>query len=330
MKKARSKSSSAAKKAPPSRKKKNSGARFKKCVRTMSKRKGVTSPRGLCAAIGRKKYGAQKFAQMAIRGRRQNPPLATLHEGRTRADIWQTGEKQFKAVITGGKKFASEVFTSMGSALAWARGKVHDLAWTSDKIARNRRKAGKQNPEASATRMYEVFHGMPATKVVEYNVKQHVHEWLWSMGELIELEILSRDGTVVLPLIAPDPDRAKFADVINTACTEDGKQIYFTGGDQELDIKPLLRALHLNDYDVRDEMELGRCTKLTYRTRKSFEDEGQVEKDFWHPLGEEHSEGVLPIVVYRPLDPSIGFVGGRYFIAPGERELGGASPGMVG
>lgn len=47
--------------------------RFSKCVKAVSKRPGVTSPRGLCAAIGRKKYGAKKFAAMAKKEKHKNP-----------------------------------------------------------------------------------------------------------------------------------------------------------------------------------------------------------------------------------------------------------------
>ena len=45
-------------------------SRFKKLVGKL-KRKGVRSPKGLAAYIGRKKYGKKKFAKMAARGRRR-------------------------------------------------------------------------------------------------------------------------------------------------------------------------------------------------------------------------------------------------------------------
>jgi hypothetical protein len=52
---------------------KGSGQRFKACVRTMSKRAGVYDPAGLCASIGRKKYGAKGMAKLAGKGRKRNP-----------------------------------------------------------------------------------------------------------------------------------------------------------------------------------------------------------------------------------------------------------------
>jgi len=44
------------------------GARFKNCV---AKNKGkVSSPEALCASIGRKKFGAKRFAQLAAKGKK--------------------------------------------------------------------------------------------------------------------------------------------------------------------------------------------------------------------------------------------------------------------
>ena len=47
-----------------------SGGRFKALKGKLSKRPGVTSPGGLAAYIGRRKYGAGRFANLAAAGRR--------------------------------------------------------------------------------------------------------------------------------------------------------------------------------------------------------------------------------------------------------------------
>ena len=44
---------------------------FEQCVESVAKRGGAYSPRGVCAAAGRKKYGKKKFQQMAAAGRRK-------------------------------------------------------------------------------------------------------------------------------------------------------------------------------------------------------------------------------------------------------------------
>jgi hypothetical protein len=47
-----------------------SGARFSRLSAELAKRPGVTNPRALAAAIGRRKYGSHKMAQMSARGRK--------------------------------------------------------------------------------------------------------------------------------------------------------------------------------------------------------------------------------------------------------------------
>jgi len=48
-----------------------SGARFKALTKSISKRGGVSNPAAVAAAIGRKKYGKQKFQKMAATGRKR-------------------------------------------------------------------------------------------------------------------------------------------------------------------------------------------------------------------------------------------------------------------
>lgn len=44
---------------------------FERCVEHVSERGGARSPRGVCAAAGRKKYGKRKFQQMAVAGKKR-------------------------------------------------------------------------------------------------------------------------------------------------------------------------------------------------------------------------------------------------------------------
>jgi len=48
-----------------------SGQRFKKLTATL-KKNGARSPQALAAWIGRKKYGKEKFQQMAAKGRKES------------------------------------------------------------------------------------------------------------------------------------------------------------------------------------------------------------------------------------------------------------------
>lgn len=46
-----------------------SGKRFAALKRKIGSRKGVRNPGAIAAAIGRKKYGAKRFAKLAAKGR---------------------------------------------------------------------------------------------------------------------------------------------------------------------------------------------------------------------------------------------------------------------
>ncbi len=46
-----------------------SGARFKSLTKKLAK-KGASNPKALAAWIGRRKYGARRFAKLSARGRR--------------------------------------------------------------------------------------------------------------------------------------------------------------------------------------------------------------------------------------------------------------------
>lgn len=48
-----------------------SGGRFAALKAKLGKRKGVTSPGGLAAYIGRRKYGAKRMAKWAAAGRKR-------------------------------------------------------------------------------------------------------------------------------------------------------------------------------------------------------------------------------------------------------------------
>ncbi len=47
-----------------------SGARFKALTKKLEGQKGVTNPKALAAAIGRKKYGVKRMAKLSASGRK--------------------------------------------------------------------------------------------------------------------------------------------------------------------------------------------------------------------------------------------------------------------
>lgn len=55
---------------PSTKAKAGSGSRFKALEKKLSHQKGVTNPAGLAAALGRAKFGKNKMASMASKGRK--------------------------------------------------------------------------------------------------------------------------------------------------------------------------------------------------------------------------------------------------------------------
>ena len=187
-----------------------------------------------------------------------------------------------------------------------------------------------KNPTAEAEQMYELFHGMPPDEIITFIERIHVHTKLAGVGTLTSMIVQGENGRQV-QIHAPDPDdpKVKKEDVVYVAVNEEGNQLFFRGGDQELPKELLERRLGLKADDFRDHMIIGAVLELTYRTKKSFEKGGAELVDFYHALGKEHSRGIVPMLVYYPRNPSMELFGGRYKVLPKRFDLD-ASPGIGG
>lgn len=185
-----------------------------------------------------------------------------------------------------------------------------------------------KNPLAEAEEMYELFHGMPPDEIITFIERIHVHTKLAGIGTLTSMIVEGENGRQV-QIDAPDPDRAKKEDVVYVAVNEEGNQLFFRGGDQELPKEMLESKLGLKEDDFREHMIIGSVLELTYRTKKSFEKDGAELVDFYHALGKEHSRGIVPMLVYYPRNPSMELFGGRYKVLPKRFDLD-ASPGIGG
>jgi hypothetical protein len=184
-----------------------------------------------------------------------------------------------------------------------------------------------KNPAAASEQMFELFHGMEPTEVLNIVERVHVHTNLWTAGTLTSMVIETEAGRQ-FNLVAPDPDRAKPSSIVYVMFNEDGNQIYFRGGDQEIP-KSLLQKWGFKEDDFREHMIIGAVIELTYRTKKKFEKDGKDLVDFYHGLGKEHSHGVLPMLVYTPRDEKMALYGGRYKVLPRRADIK-ASPGIGG
>jgi hypothetical protein len=189
--------------------------------------------------------------------------------------------------------------------------------------AKNPRKpAGRRNPLSAAARLSERFHGRPATEVETVREKVHSHGDLTKLGDLVRIVIDTVTGfKAELNFDTEDPLK-----IVRLGCSEDGKQLYLRGGDQEVNLK----ALRMDSPRwIRDRMELGRLHEfpegedegsIVYRTKKKFNNFRIT--DWWHKAGEVSSKKIgpaaRPTLVYDPRSKLLELVGGRYVVqAPG-------------
>jgi hypothetical protein len=277
-------------------------------------------------------------AGKALAGKKN--PTASLTQGKSVAYVVEMGHHKHHAEVNAADgKRDSHTFTGPGSfksAMSWARLRLHDMATAINpagwKLFPLSQKPRKSNPEDASVRMYEKFHGTPSTEVLEYQEQVHRHEWLGGIGPLVEMKVRNIHGNRDVQLNFPEPDRAKPGSVVMLTIEESGTQLYATGGDQQLDLRPnseIMSKFGMKPLDVRDNMLVGTILEITYRTRKKFEKQGKEDIDFFHVLGKEGSQGVYPVLLFHPRSSSIEIAGGRYYVGPVAKSLG-ASPGIIG
>jgi len=166
------------------------------------------------------------------------------------------------------------------------------------------RSARLSNPTAteSAAALYESFHGKSPREILEMQESDAARHTYTALGDLRELVIDARTGTIKIGFDA--------SDAVKVASAPGGKQIYLLGGNQNLDAQ----LARFGSDPGKDFVELGAVTQITYRARKSVDNFSLV--DYYHDLGEETNEP--PFAFYDRLKRRIFLAGGRYRVeAPG-------------
>lgn len=172
----------------------------------------------------------------------------------------------------------------------------------------------KRNPEASASALFQRFHGTPSTSILEVTERMHVHENLAQLGTLTELKVLlnptqARSAQRLVTLKASGgASTHKDSKAVHLTSSEDGLSLYFTGGDQKLDVK----ALGFSGSEIKDLMVIGELQEVTYRTQKNFDKFKTL--DYYHGVGEEN--GKKPFLLYKPRDKQMLSAGGDYRVRP--------------
>lgn len=180
----------------------------------------------------------------------------------------------------------------------------------------------RRNPASEADQLYEDFHGTPPTETLEYHETLHFHAHLGGLADLCHVVVKiiggSKNGKE-LQLNAPDPERANEADVVKLTANEARNQLYFTGGDQSLDLKSLgfresFDVVHdgetFESTEIKDNMVIGYIHRIMYRTEKKFDNFETI--DYHHEAGED--TGCLPFLTYDTLNNKMGVAGGSYVI----------------
>ncbi len=162
------------------------------------------------------------------------------------------------------------------------------------KTRKHKHRAIRKRPNSSMEEMFETFHQKPAGHILTYDEQVRYADKFAEMGRLMELRCFLNDAN-------PDFAITRFGET-KAVCTADGKNIYFIGGDQAIDLKAL---------DIggdKDMVELGPCTYIAYFTTKGFHDFEPTK--YYHQFGEEN--GILPVLAYDRLNRSLFLIGGDY------------------
>jgi hypothetical protein len=162
----------------------------------------------------------------------------------------------------------------------------------------------RNNPETSAD-LYSDFHGKPSTQEIVYESEEFERTSFAELGTLIEIKVKCRNGSVV-SINAAAPDSGNLEEIVKLASSPDGRQLYFIGGDQSVDVK----KFGLGVKDIRDNMLLGTIEEITYETEKGFHKFQKTQ--YFHKLGEE--TGVKPVLAYNPQNETLSVVGGQYVV----------------
>lgn len=308
-----------------------SGA-FERCVQKVEAKGGAYDPRAVCAAAGRKKYGAKKFAAMAQAGKRKAArnvdPTTAAMLGEEFVKIGSklkkkaTGNPQFFLVAneSGQRPPVSRHYDRDGAeakkdklnAQGAKGGPFAVFIGDPDYFARVGYGMKRLNPADAAAEMFQKFHGRPSGEVVEVRKDLHYHGNLAALGELEKLTVKANDGGLV--------DLEGFGDAV-LCSNERGTQLYIEGGDQAVKLSAF--GIGKPYHDVED---LGEVTKLWYFTTKDHLGDQGGEASYHHTLSEERKTRMFygfgerrapkPRLLYDVLNQALAFAGGEYSVEP--------------
>lgn len=261
---------------------------FDRCVAAVRASGSASSPAGVCAAAGRKKYGAQKFQQMAAAGRRRaarkntsfndelnsalnqllsySPTGTALKAIETQREKLQRKlQRENRKAKNAGRKSWRKTVKRTKTAMRrlgvseWDQPIAEKRKYKQSRKT-NRGRKNPRNPVDSAQAAYEAFHGQPSEELIDIVTPIHEHSVVAGVGELRKLVVTARDGRkVTISNFGVNQHGQKAYLSMNEART----QLFIDGGDQSVNLK---------DFAIREphhETEtLGKVEKVYYFTTK--------------------------------------------------------------
>jgi hypothetical protein len=230
---------------------------------------------------------AEQAAAMTVQDATENPDWE-VKSGSAVVRIWSGDNRIFQSRLYVNNGETATLTTAKHRTLAGAK------KWA-DQVIKSHQK--KRNPESAAAELYEEFHGQPPAETLEIVTEKEEHQYLTQIGQLVELKVetvTQLDATFRFHKEAPE-----------LCSSEDGRQLYIEGGDQEIDLKALKMD---GEKWLKDSMVIGVLYEVTYRTAKGFHKFKTT--DYFHKLGEE--SGVQPFVLYDPRNALLSISGGQY------------------
>jgi hypothetical protein len=167
-----------------------------------------------------------------------------------------------------------------------------------------------------ARELAEGFHGRPARDIEDIIEIERYRTKLAKLGDLIELEVLCKDGDDVIPIaFASEENDSPEEDFVSVSSTPDRRQILFVAGNQIVDLSEFDSELTENELS-KDYVCLGECFSISYWTDKHHLEGPEYQKEgtsYIHKFGEEEG-GERPTLVYDRLNERLLLVGGSYEI----------------
>jgi len=180
---------------------------------------------------------------------------------------------------------------------------------------------------AEAEDMVRRFHGREPKGDLHIKEVEQYDKELPVLGQLLELKIMTANGTKYVPIIfarmkGKKPD-CPLDEMVQVCSDLKGKNIYFKGGDQELDIQKLAeKGVYQEGYgdSVKELCIVGPVFSISYFTDKhhlegpKYQAKGAAYEHEFAEEADKEEYGEQPILIYDSRNKRMFLSGGSYEI----------------